>query len=150
MCAFTDVFPNPNPLHITIKNKLYYLYDEYCIDPECECYHVHISLILLDEANMKHQVYIKSNYSIQENSFKFINKSCSKEQYQEAIDYIKNNSELIKIIKDRYFMMKDTGAVMIHDELIDEENDEILKVLFKKRYKSKTFSTLNHKYPMTS
>ncbi len=163
MNAYSEFYTQDEPLSIKIKQTNYYLYDLYCMDPNCDCNHVILHFIEINKDSLQYKVKLSINYPFYEDECTILNKACSKKQALEIIDLIDINEDLYQTLINRYDDMKDKGIEILDandeieydsfyndDELNfddydfdeDEYEEDMIKELYNTKFKSSDFKTL--------
>lgn len=111
-------------LKTEVNDKNYYIYDQYCMNPSCNCDDV--ILIYTESKNKDSEFAIR--LSLKKKKYEILDiYGISRRQVDELVkDSLEDSGEAIDLLKKRYKEMKEAGKAVLKGE--KEKNGSVIKM----------------------
>lgn len=116
---YIDVFGTQDGIALKSKyeGKTYWIYDYYCMHPNCECNEVYLEFTEEPQNNQTAGQHFGVRISFKDESYVLEDYNFSKQKAIEIVeDTLKYSKDAIELCKVRYKLMKDKGTQIIVDQ----------------------------------
>jgi len=116
---YLDVFGVQNDIALKSKyeGKTYWIYDYYCMHPNCKCDEVYLEFLEEQKGKQTAVQHFGVRISFTDESFGIEDYNFSKQKATEIVeDTLKYSKDAIELFKVRYAQMKEKGTQIIVDQ----------------------------------